>query len=72
MITMEKIDYVISVTGADYNDVRNALLACDGDVDRAIRLIMGEEKKEESFEEKAGFDFKKARQVSTYLALYLL
>lgn len=62
MITMEKIDYVISVTGADYATVRDALLAADGDVDRAIRLIMGEEKKEESFEEKADFDFKNAKR----------
>ena len=54
MITMEKIDYVISVTGASYGDVREALLSADGDVDKAIRLLMGEEKTE-------GFDFKDAR-----------
>lgn len=44
MITMEKIDYVISVTGADYNRVREALLTTDGDVDKAIQKIMSEEK----------------------------
>lgn len=44
MITMEKIDYVISVTGADYNRVREALLSTDGDVDKAIQKIMSEEK----------------------------
>ena len=64
MITMEKIDYVISVTGAEYIVVRDALLASDGDVDRAVRLIMGEEKKEESFEEKADFDFKNAKKTT--------
>ena len=47
MITMEKIDYVISVTGASYGDVREALLSADGDVDKAIRLLMGEEKVED-------------------------
>lgn len=40
MITMEKIDYVISVTGASYEVVREALLASDGDVDIAIGAIM--------------------------------
>ncbi|MDO5036718.1 MAG: DUF4342 domain-containing protein [Tissierellia bacterium] len=42
MITMEKIDYVISVTGASYELVREALLSCDGDVDKAIEKIMEE------------------------------
>ncbi|MDY3118982.1 MAG: DUF4342 domain-containing protein [Peptoniphilus sp.] len=60
MITMEKIDYVISVTGASYGDVREALLTSDGDVDKAIRLLMGEEKVEE--EKKDGFDFKNAKK----------
>ncbi len=59
MITMEKIDYVISVTGASYGDVREALLSADGDVDKAIRLLMGEEKTED--EKTEGFDFKDAR-----------
>lgn len=50
MITMEKIDYVISVTGADYNRVREALLSTDGDVDKAIQMIMaGEKERFESF-----------------------
>lgn len=59
MITMEKIDYVISVTGASYGDVREALLSADGDVDKAIRLLMGEEKVED--EKTEGFDFKDAK-----------
>ena len=61
MITMEKIDYVISVTGASYGDVREALLAADGDVDKAIRLLMGEENTEDQKQKNEGFDFKDAR-----------
>ena len=60
MITMEKIDYVISVTGASYGDVREALLSSDGDVDKAIRLLMGEESAEE--ENKESFDFGDAKK----------
>ncbi len=39
MITMEKIDYVMDITGAPYEVVRAALLDADGDVDKAINLI---------------------------------
>lgn len=39
MITMEKIDYVMDVTGAPYEVTRAALLEADGDVDKAINLI---------------------------------
>ena len=39
MITMEKIDYVMNVTGASYEVVRVALLDADGDVDKAINII---------------------------------
>lgn len=39
MITMEKIDYVISVTGESYEKVRRALLDANGDVDTAISMI---------------------------------
>ncbi|MGO1580989.1 MAG: DUF4342 domain-containing protein [Peptoniphilaceae bacterium] len=39
MISMEKIDYVINVTGASYDIVRLALLDSDGDVDLAIKSI---------------------------------
>ncbi len=39
MITMEKIDYVMDVTGSSYEVVRAALLDADGDVDKAINLI---------------------------------
>lgn len=41
MITMEKIDYVISVTGESYAEVRRALLDANGDVDEAIDLLRG-------------------------------
>lgn len=39
MISMEKIDYVINLTGASYDIVRKALLDADGDVDLAIKII---------------------------------
>lgn len=39
MITMEKIDYVISMTGEGYSVVRKALLDTNGDVDKAIDLL---------------------------------
>ena len=61
MITMEKIDYVISVTGAEYGKVREALLSCDGDVDRAIRMIMGEDDAEKEQNEQS-YDFKNAKR----------
>lgn len=41
MITIEKVDYVMNVTGSDYKTVRNALLDADGDVERAIDIIRG-------------------------------
>jgi hypothetical protein len=41
---MEKIDYVINVTGASYEIVRKALLDSDGDVDVAIEMIKGNQK----------------------------
>lgn len=46
MINLEKIDYVMSVTGCTYEVVRHALLESDGDVDLAIKYIYstGEEK----------------------------
>lgn len=44
MISMEKIDYVINVTGASYEIVRKALLDSDGDVDVAIEKIKGNKK----------------------------
>lgn len=40
MITMEKVDYVMNVTGADYSRVREALLATDGEVNEAIAMIL--------------------------------
>ncbi|MDO5713424.1 MAG: DUF4342 domain-containing protein [Tissierellia bacterium] len=45
MITMEKIDYVISVTGENYENVRKALLDANGDVDEAIEILRGNRQK---------------------------
>ncbi len=42
MINMEKIDAVIAATGCDYPTVRQALLATNGDVREAIRLLLGD------------------------------
>lgn len=53
MITMEKIDYVISVTGAEYDEVREALLQADGDVDLAIGRIMGKKAGEKQRQEES-------------------
>ena len=39
MITLEAIDYVLNMTGAEFSEVRIALIDADGDVDRAIELI---------------------------------
>ncbi|MDD7363210.1 MAG: DUF4342 domain-containing protein [Peptoniphilus sp.] len=62
MITMEKIDYVISVTGADYATVRDALLASDGNVDIAIGIIMGESSKKKAADDYEEFDFTEAKK----------
>lgn len=43
MINIEKIDAVIAATGADYAIVRQALLAADGDVAAAIRMILNKQ-----------------------------
>lgn len=48
MISMEKIDYVINLTGASYDIVRKALLDADGDVDLAIKIIEDNRSYEES------------------------
>lgn len=67
MINMEKIDYVISVTGADYETVREALLNADGNVDLAIGYIMGQQDGESRREEssKASFsDFGKFKDMN--------
>ncbi|MBP2025275.1 DUF4342 domain-containing protein [Peptoniphilus stercorisuis] len=60
MITMEKIDYVMNITGASYEVVRVALLDADGDVDRAIKIIMHSvvipEKKEDEKKDFINFD----------------
>lgn len=39
MITIEKVDYVMNVTGAEYQVVKNALLDADGDVEKAVEII---------------------------------
>ena len=51
MITMEKIDYVISVTGESYENVRKALLDANGDVDNAIEILRGH--RQEIYQEEA-------------------
>lgn len=57
MISMEKIDYVINITGASYDIVRKALLDSDGDVDVAIDLIKNKrEDKSETIEAEVIFD----------------
>ncbi|MDI9497652.1 MAG: DUF4342 domain-containing protein [Bacillota bacterium] len=43
MITLEKIDAVMAATGAAYPEVRETLIACDGDVGRAVRVLTGQE-----------------------------
>ncbi len=54
MINIEKIDAVIAATGAEYAVVRQALLATDGDVAAAIRMILNRQRDraEEGQEEK--------------------
>ena len=60
MITMEKIDYVMNITGASYEVVRVALLDADSDVDRAISILRHSvvipEKKEENKKEFISFE----------------
>ncbi len=57
MISMEKIDYVINITGASYDIVRKALLDSDGDVDVAIDLIKNkQEDKSDTIEAEVIFD----------------
>lgn len=60
MIDIEKIDLVMERTNAEYKIVREALITCDGDVEKAINYIetrkreesVHEEGKEEPKEEK--------------------
>lgn len=54
MINIEKVDYVMNATGKSYEEVREALLENDGNVDRAISYLEGKEKAEG---EKAGKGF---------------
>lgn len=57
MISMEKIDYVINITGASYDIVRKALLDSDGDVDVAIDLIKNQKSdKSDTIEAEVIFD----------------
>lgn len=46
MINIEKVDYVMNATGKSYEEVREALLENDGNVDRAISYLEGKEKAE--------------------------
>lgn len=56
MINIEKVDYVMNATGKSYEEVREALLENDGNVDRAISYLEGKEKAEEGKTGK-GFNF---------------
>lgn len=56
MINIEKVDYVMNATGRSYEEVREALLENDGDVDRAISYLEGKGKAEEGKGAKA-FNF---------------
>lgn len=46
MINIEKVDYVMNATGKSYEEVREALLENDGNVDRAISYLEGKERAE--------------------------
>ena len=46
MINIEKVDYVMNATGKSYEEVREALLENDGNVDIAISYLEGKEKAE--------------------------
>lgn len=46
MINIEKVDYVMNATGRSYEEVREALLENDGNVDRAISYLEGKERAE--------------------------
>lgn len=50
MINIEKIDYVIEQTGAEYGAVRTALIISDGDVEKAINFIESNQTKKISDE----------------------
>lgn len=56
MINIEKVDYVMNATGKSYEEVREALLENDGNVDRAISYLEGKEKAEGEKGSK-GFNF---------------
>lgn len=56
MINIEKVDYVMNATGKSYEEVREALLENDGNVDRAISYLEGKGKAEEGKGAKA-FNF---------------
>lgn len=58
MITLEAIDYVLNMTGAEFSEVRIALIDADGDVDRAIELIKerNQFRKFEKEDTESGFD----------------
>lgn len=53
MINIEKVDYVMNATGRSYEEVREALLENDGNVDRAISYLKGKEKAKEGKGQKA-------------------
>lgn len=56
MINLEKIDYVMSASGCSFEEVREALVQTDGDVDLAIAYLKGKktgkDDKSSKFQEK--------------------
>lgn len=50
MINIEKIDYVMEQTGAEYESVRTALIISDGNVEKAISFIESNQTKKISDE----------------------
>lgn len=53
MTDIEKIDLLMTQTGADYSTVREALLACEGDVNRATDYIRGAQRQRETAQAEA-------------------
>jgi hypothetical protein len=47
-IDIEKVDEVMNRTGAEYHEVRRALLETDGDVDQAVAYLTGRKEAEGS------------------------
>ncbi len=50
-ITLEAVEKVMELTGADYSKAKEALLKAEGDVDEAVKLITPEEKSDDRVKE---------------------